>query len=601
MKHLKKEMQTIYLYPLLLWISLLAQQNEQGGSVVPPVPVTSFSNLAAPGGVTPPPPPAPVMESSNSPEAVSSIVAPPPVVGQPGLNELPPAASLITTKDEKITIKDGKTSSVAPLPIDSNKEDKSAILKSGQATKSDSSNSLLVGALVPAEASVQSPVTPEEGSTGMQGARILKGLDFENEQEKITIEGVDTTSDLVKHTSGNWIEKKHFLGEIEEIVDSIKEKISAILALRTTFFNTRTEVDKELDSFYQHVGLDQGVLQDMINYALDIMTKEREHQGFLNKKERAFYDKVQSKQRVFEQLKVDVKAIQVLDSKIDEALSVVLKQINACNEYEGEVWKIYKTVSYELSEKEAEQNYLVCKAFLKDVENINSYLNGAFQSYFNELSDSVQTHTQNIIAQLDTLEHDGINLKKEADIFEKEEENTADTTHKNVVHEEHTHDTVLHENVKHEANMHDKKTSSLNPDHGFISVVKGYMHEVVGFIKDVAISLWDKITHLFGKKSSSHIMATDKEHSTEHLSLSLHDHAQTVAKESATHESNLHKDMSNVEQDLVVDMQEDRKEAVENVEYDAKQFEIEMENLKKEMIEKANRIMQKVQPAADKR
>lgn len=267
-------------------------------------------------------------------------------------------------------------------------------------------------------------VNDKDASTGIQGAHITSGIGFEGEEQDDTfsIGGVDTSH--VKYVSGNWVEKKKYWHEIEEIVDQVKEKIADIMNHRTTFFGIRSEADKELSTFYQHVGLDQGPLQDMIHYTLEIMEKEKEHQGFLNKKERIFYEKVQAKQRIFEQLKEDVKAIAVVDSKIDEALEVVLKQVNSCNEYEGEVWNIYKTVAYELSEKEAEHYYLVAQAFLKDIENIQMYLSGPFANYFNELTDSLQTHTHNIVMQLDTLEKEGINLKKEVTIFETEECNS---------------------------------------------------------------------------------------------------------------------------------------------------------------------------------
>lgn len=426
-----------------------------------------------------------------------------------------------------------------------------------------------------------------DASTGIHGAHITSGINFESTEDEDTFSmgGVDTTH--VKHVSGNWVEKKHYWHEIEDILDQVKEKIADIGTQRTTFFSTRSEVDKELSTFYQHVGLDQGPLQDMIHYALEIMEKEKEQQGFLNRKERAFYDKAQSKQRVFEQLKEDIKAIGVVDSKMDEALDVVLKQVNTCNEYEGEVWNIYKTVAYELSEKEAEQNYLVAKAFLKDIENIQLYLSGPFQTYFQELAESVQTHTQNIVMQLDGLEKDGLSLKKEAAKFEAEEEEIEQEAAKHM------------EEVK---KMQESKASSVAPDKKTKqdtqakasqkavkkSSVMSYFTEIVTSVQEGCMKAFGWVTGLFtSSKNKKNTPPVAKKPTVTSEKSSTQPITQTTTEPEAAH----HAAPGAVEQEAVAPEHEEIPQWKKELQYDEQRFAQEMEELKSSIAAKSEEIM----------
>lgn len=460
----------------------IAEENKPSQSVTPPPPAVTSSYFTAPAPTSSDNAPTP-SEPSETPK---NFTAPVPSLGS-GIAT--PVAPTETSVKPPVPAAPAKASSEAPAPVapasaapsDAQPADTSS--SNGQEKKSDTANS--------------DAHDDSDASTGIRGAHVTKGINFEStsQEDTFSMGGVDTSH--VKHVSGNWVEKKHYWQEIEELVDQVKEKIADIASKRTTFFATRSEVDKELSTFYQHVGLDQGPLQDMIHYSLEIMEKEKEKQGFLNKKERAFYEKAQSKQRIFEQLKEDVKAIGVIDTKMDEALEVVLKQVNACNEYEGEVWNIYKTVAYELSEKEAEQHYLVAKAFLKDIENIQMYLSGPFQTYFQELAESIQTHTQNIVMQLDALDKEGLNLKKEATIFETEEEQAqAEQAHK--------------EELKKAEEQKSTQKSSVSKEGKKFSFVE-YITDFYATIKNSITGMIHKITGLFsGTKKKTDIPVAKK-------------------------------------------------------------------------------------------
>jgi hypothetical protein len=239
----------------------------------------------------------------------------------------------------------------------------------------------------------------------------------EKEDNKDVLDTVDAQS-----TSGNWVFKNYWWKKIQDVYSQIRDAFNIVMTARMKFFEDRNAVDKELDTFYQSTGLEQGPLQDILEYSLQIIEKEKEDQGYLDKKERAFLEKIQEKQRQLEQLREDVKAIEELDQKIDDALEVVLQQVDVCNKYMQEAWDISRDVARELSDKEARKQYYDTKGLLDDVNKVHQYFIGPFSQYFAQMIKSVHDNTRSIAAQLETLKNAGLDLKKESHIFEAEDE-----------------------------------------------------------------------------------------------------------------------------------------------------------------------------------
>ncbi|MCF7899972.1 hypothetical protein K9K77_00535 [Candidatus Babeliales bacterium] len=249
-------------------------------------------------------------------------------------------------------------------------------------------------------------LTQEEGLT-----------EEEKEENKDVLDTVDTQS-----TSGNWVFKNYWWKKIQDVYSEIQEAFNKVMTLRMKFFEKQSDVDKEFDMFYQKIGLEQGPFQDILDYALQIIEKEKEDQGYLDKKERAFLERVKSSQRALEQLREDIKSVQELDRKIYDALEVVFQQVDVCNKYMQEVWTISRDVARELSDKEARKQYYDTKGLLEDVNKVHQYLVGPFATYFDQMLKSAHDHTRGIAAQLETLKNSGLDLKKEAHIFEAEDE-----------------------------------------------------------------------------------------------------------------------------------------------------------------------------------
>src|SRR3989338_8245240 len=115
------------------------------------------------------------------------------------------------------------------------------------------------------------------------------------------------------------------------------------------------------------------------------MEKEKSEQGYLDKKEQAFVQKLSGKERDLEQLKLDIKAIQEVDAKVDEALDTLFKQIDVCNQYEQKAWDNFKEIARELDDKEALKLYYATEGLYKDVQKVQAYLSGTFSEYFTQL------------------------------------------------------------------------------------------------------------------------------------------------------------------------------------------------------------------------
>ncbi len=368
--------------------------------------------------------------------------------------------------------------------------------------------------------------TPSAIQSSVQPGKVISGIGFQKEVQEDEEASHDQEINTVdkREGSGNWVYKNYWWRKIEEVYSSIKEAFNQVMTVKMTFFAKRSDTDKTLDRFYQRTGFEQGPFEDIINRALQVMEKEKVDQGFLNKKERAFLEKVQDKQRQLEQLKKDVKAIEELDRKEDEAIEVVLQRIDVCSKYEQIAWTNFKEVAHELSDKEAREQYFETKGLLDDITKEHAYLTGPFNDYFMKIAQAIEDHTQSIIAQLIALKNDGVDLKREADFFEKEDDELEKT-------KEEKEAAAKKEKEKKEAE-HEKPKS-------FISVVVSSFGTAFNYVKHGISWIITKVSSMFGstKKHDSSVKETvpqQKKDGVGHVenkdhSSSLHEEAENIA------------------------------------------------------------------------
>ena len=76
----------------------------------------------------------------------------------------------------------------------------------------------------------------------------------------------------------------------------------------------------------------------------------------------------------------------LIDHTIDDALTKLMNQINACRRYEQEGWQYLRSISREVSDKVARDHYYAMDTVWKNVKNVQKYIEGEFSQHFNELA-----------------------------------------------------------------------------------------------------------------------------------------------------------------------------------------------------------------------
>jgi hypothetical protein len=234
--------------------------------------------------------------------------------------------------------------------------------------------------------------------------------------EKNPDTGEDATVDSEVDTfeqegSGNWLLKRVWWEKTEAIYEQIKQVFNDIMNARMDYISQRNRLDRELDIAYGEIGLEEGELQDIIDYCLDFTKKEKTEQGFLTKQEEELHTALEHKQHDLEQIKLDLKALQAVDQKIDEALDILFKQIDVANQYEQKAWDNFKDIARELNDKIARKSYYETEGLLKDIQNVHSYIVTQFSSYFSQTLQTARTHSQNITSHVQSLKQGGLDLK----------------------------------------------------------------------------------------------------------------------------------------------------------------------------------------------
>lgn len=315
---------------------------------------------------------------------------------------------------------------------------------------------------------------------------VMSGIDFEDKEDEGS--GVVDTTDST--SGGNWLLKRVWGEKTEEVFSQIKDAVKKIMEMRLTFFAQRNDIDKKFDQFYQQLGFDQGPFEDILNFSLEIYEKVKK--DGLNVKEKAFYEVIQAKKATLEQLKKDVEAITVLDQKINDALDVLMNQIDLSNKYEDQAWENFRDILRELNDKEARKQYYETKGILDDVKKIAEYLTGPFSSYFSQSLQSAQEHMKSIVSQMQQLKTDGIDLKKEADLLEKEDEASLQMAHEK--------EALQKENKQKQVEAQHKAAQK---EAGVLGMVTSWLHGAADFFVTAYHGTVDGLMSLFGGKNKS--------------------------------------------------------------------------------------------------
>ncbi len=352
---------------------------------------------------------------------------------------------------------------------------------------------------------VQQGYRPEENnhfnqqhSDSFHQKNSLSEVDTEKNPDTGEAAVVDSEVDTFEQEgSGNWLLKRVWWEKTEGVYEQIKEVFNEIMSARMDYIAQRNRLDRELDISYGQIGLEEGELQDIIDHCLDFVKKEKPEQGFLNKQQEDLYNALQHKQHDLEQIKLDLKALQAIDQKIDEALDTLFKQIDVANQYEQKAWENFKDIARELNDKIARKSYYETEGLLKDIQSIHLYITSQFSSYFNQTLQTARTHSQSISSQVQVLKQASVDLKKEAAALEQAQE--AERLKKEL--SEHDKEFEAAEKKK-EIKKNSKAVPATGIISNFIDSAKMFVLHVVDRILHSASSLVSRVKDWFGKEES---------------------------------------------------------------------------------------------------
>jgi uncharacterized protein YoxC len=322
---------------------------------------------------------------------------------------------------------------VALQTLQSNDEVRPLIVTSGEASEAvehqDASHDHVLPR-VPREnvtaQDVTSPAAPSPQVISVNAVddapNVPQPVKVEDMPEKIVEpKGIDTVD--IKEPEGNWLFKRIWWEKSKEVYGKIRDRVDKIIESRMHFFKERVKLDREvIDPFYVEIGLDQGALQESVNFYLGLLQKDQEKDGELSPSAQEKILALQEEKAAVTKLGETVKTVQDLSQKLDDALERLMSQINLARSYEGEAWQRLDQIAEELNDKKAREHYYAIATLWRNVKDIGNYIQGPFAQHFIKLAQTSVQSVQNIKSIAGMLAQKGFALKERIELTAKEDE-----------------------------------------------------------------------------------------------------------------------------------------------------------------------------------
>lgn len=320
---------------------------------------------------------------------------------------------------------------------------------------------------------------------------------IEQEEEP---QGIDTMN--AANAQGNWLFKRMWWQRAQTQYEKTKMAVDAIMESRMAFFAKRTEWDKTVfDPFYQDSGLGRGVLEELISTLINQLSQERSHEGQLDEKERDLLVALESQKAVLEQLQKDVQKINDIDNAIDQAISVLIQQINVARNFEKQSWQNFKTIAQELNDKKARELYYGMVTYWQNINEIGQYIQMPFLQHFEKLGAMAKDQTEKVLGVLKALKEKGIDFKKQ---WQQLEENALRQS------QAHEYKDGLEQGKK---EVEAEKAAEQGLFASILSTASNAISSIWHYTKSAAITVWDfTLGRFFSSKASP---AVDAENQSE--------------------------------------------------------------------------------------
>lgn len=230
--------------------------------------------------------------------------------------------------------------------------------------------------------------------------------------------GIDTVD--LDDPQGNWLYKRVWWERAEAKYEKIRNAVNKILEMRTGFFAQRAELDKTvLDPFYIKIGLSQGELQEILSELIARASKDTKDKTDAQILEQAEVDKQE-----LEQLQKQVQQVIKHDEEVENAILMLVEQINRIRALEQEAWQNFKNIARVLDDKKARELFYKVDNAWRNIQELHRYVEQTYSGSFDQLIDRIKDQIRRIDNSVLILKEKGIDLKKRvlSDQEEKEEE-----------------------------------------------------------------------------------------------------------------------------------------------------------------------------------
>jgi hypothetical protein len=231
--------------------------------------------------------------------------------------------------------------------------------------------------------------------------------------------GIDT---IDIEDGGNWLLKRKALEDTIVLIQEINGFFTKILQASTDFKISRNKLDTEYDAFIMTIGFSLGDSDQLLTMLLQDLEKEREHIGDLSSDERAAIQMINEKKNELEQLQADLKALGSLSDELDMVINTVDSQIKTANNYQNQAWKNFQMIKKVLNDEKADELYYQTEGLYKSMQDIYSYLTQKLSQYFTGQIQAMRDHMDKIKSSVQSLKQKGIDLQKNIDQMEQQDE-----------------------------------------------------------------------------------------------------------------------------------------------------------------------------------
>ena len=236
------------------------------------------------------------------------------------------------------------------------------------------------------------------------------------------IRGIDTVDIQEEEAQGNWLYKRVWWERAEAKYEKIRGAVNKIFEMRTSFFAKRTELDKNiLDPFYIKIGLSQGELQEILSELIAKTsqgTKERDGE---------ILEQAEDEKSELEQLQKEVQQVVKQDTEVEDAILMLVDQLNKIRRLEQQAWQNFKNIARVLDDKKARELFYRVDNAWRNIQEMQAYIEKTFTTSFDTLIERIKERIKKIDSAILALKEKGVDLKKRVQTEEQEEQEEDET------------------------------------------------------------------------------------------------------------------------------------------------------------------------------